>query len=328
MHNAMIVGSNGQDGRLLFERLESEGCTLLGIAPSDIRHTLPNGDVFDCPIDILNRVAVDHAIRTFPPDSIFYLAGYHHASEDEFQLDQAALYLRSHDIHVGGLLNVLESARRHAPRARIFYAASSHCFGEPPTDLQDEATPLSPRGPYGISKTAGVQLCRMYRARHALRASCGFLYNHESPLRTSNFISMKIVRAAVEIYHGQRNKLTVGDLSARTDWGYAPDYVDAMVRILQRDAADDFIIATGQSHSVEDFVSIAFSHLKIDWRQYVQVNPSLITKSKPLRTLIGDSTKLRALTGWSPSVTFQEMVQLLVDAEVQRASRDRRQLAD
>ena len=266
-------------------------------------------------IDILDRAQVDDAVRSYAPDAIFYLAAHHHAAEDAAAPDAAELYLRSHDVHVRGLVNVLEAVKSRAGDARIFYAASSHCFGEPPPGRQDENTPLRPRCAYGITKTAGVQLCRMYRADHAVRASCGFLYNHESPLRRANFLSMKIVRAAVEISRGRRDRLVLGDLSARVDWGYAPDTIEAMIAIVQLDKADDFIIATGDTHSVEEFVSLAFSRLDVDWHRHVEVDPSLINKRRAV--LVGDNAKLRARTGWSPSVSFADMVGLLVDAELQ-----------
>jgi GDPmannose 4,6-dehydratase len=319
MHNVIIVGSEGQDGRLLYERLAAEGCALVGIDRRGIRHNAPTQNLGGVAVDVLDRTSVDGLIRSFAPDAVFYLAAFHHSSEDECPFDDAELYLRSHDVHARGLSNVLETLRRHAPQAGLFYAASSHCFGEPPAGLQDETTPLRPVCPYGISKTAGVQLCRMYRARHGLRASCGFLYNHESPLRPASFLSAKIVRAAVEIARGQRDRLVLGDLSARIDWGYAPDYVDAMIRIARLRTGDDFVVATGRPHSVADFVSIAFGRLELDWRQHVQTDPSLLTKSRPATTLVGDSSKLRRETGWTTSVSFPDMVRLLVDAEMRRA---------
>jgi GDPmannose 4,6-dehydratase len=315
---AIIVGSAGQDGQLLFQRLERNASTLLGIERGGVRHNLPNGRTFEPEIDILDRAAVERTIKSLLPDEIFYLAAYHHASEDEHSLDDADLYLRSHDIHVRGLLNVLEAVRIYTPRTRVFYAGSSHCFGNPPTDIQDERTPLNPNCAYGITKTAGVQLCRTYRAHHSLHVSCGFLYNHESPLRAPNFLSTKIVRAVADIYRGNRRTLVLGDLTARVDWGYAPDYVEAMTRIVGLDTPDDFVIASGISHSVEEFVTIAFSHLGLDWRQYVETDPSLLTKRKASGVLVGDTTKLAGATGWSPTVTFEEMVRLLVAAEIRR----------
>jgi GDPmannose 4,6-dehydratase len=318
MDRAIIIGSAGQDGRLLLERLERDGCAVVGVERNRVsRSARP---AFTSPIDILDPRPVCDLIGSVSPDAIFYLAAYHHSAEDKFLPDDAELYICSHDIHVRGLLHVLEGIRKHKPGSRLFYAASSHCFGEPPTAIQDENTPLRPRCAYGITKTAGVGLCRMYRANHRVRASAGFFYNHESPLRARKFLSTKIVRAAVEISRGRRDRLVLGDLSARVDWGFAPDYVDAMIRIVGLEAADDFIIATGQSHSVEEFVAAAFSHVGLDWRLHVQVEPGII--GKPRTTLVGDSTKLRTATGWSPSVTFQQMVELLVDAELQRLSKE------
>jgi GDPmannose 4,6-dehydratase len=267
-------------------------------------------------VDILDRTQVDNAVRLFSPNAIFYLAAHHHSSEDPASPDVADLYLRSHDVHVRGLLNVLEAIKNRTPEARLFYAASSHCFGEPPPGIQDETTPFRPLCAYGITKAAGVQLCRMYRSDHMVRASCGILYNHESPLRRSNFLSTKIVRAAVEISRGLRRKLVLGDLSARVDWGYAPDYIEAMIAILRLDKADDFVIASGETHRVEEFVSLAFSHLDVGWSRHVEVDSSLINKRRT--ELVGDSSKLRACTGWSPSISFADMVRLLVDAELQR----------
>jgi GDPmannose 4,6-dehydratase len=315
MHRALIIGSGGQDGRLLSERLEREGCAVVGVERNRVTRT---GAASGPPTDILDPLAIDSLIASFSPDAIFYLAAYHHSAEDKSLPDDLELYVRSHDVHVRGLIHVLEAIRKHAPLGRLFYAASSHCFGEPPTGVQDESTPLRPRCAYGITKTAGVGLCRMYRANHRVHASAGFFYNHESSLRARKFLSTKIVSAAAEISRGRRDKLVLGDLSARVDWGFAPDYVDAMIRIVRQEVAEDYVIATGQSHSVEEFLTVAFSRVGLDWRQYVEVEPTII--GKPRTALVGDSTKLRSVTGWSPSVTFQQMVELLVDAELQRLS--------
>ena len=316
MDRALIIGSAGQDGRLLSERLERDGCTVVGIERN--RVNCSGVAVSGAPVDILDPIAVGDLIKSFSPDAIFYLAAYHHSAEDKPPPDDLELYVRSHEVHVLGLIHVLEAVHKHAPRSRLFYAASSHCFGEPPIAVQDESTPLRPHCVYGITKTAGVGLCRMYRADRRVRASAGFLYNHESALRPRKFLSTKIVSAAAEISLGRRDKLVLGDLSAHVDWGFAPDYVDAMIRIVRLETADDFIIATGQSHSVEEFVAAAFSRVGLDWRQHVEVEPAII--GKPRSAFVGDSTKLRTATGWSPSVTFQQMVELLVDAEVQRLS--------
>jgi GDPmannose 4,6-dehydratase len=320
MDRALIIGSAGQDGRLLSERLEREGRAVVGVERNRVVSSRSAGLASEAPVDILDPLSVDGLIASFSPDAIFYLAAYHHSAEDKILPDDLELYVRSHDVHVRGLIHVLEAVRKHVPQSRLFYAASSHCFGEPPTPIQDESTPLRPRCAYGITKTAGVGLCRMYRANHRVRASAGFFYNHESAFRAPKFLSTKIVRAAVEISRGRRDKLVLGDLAARVDWGFAPDYVDAVIRIVGLETADDFVIATGQSHSVEEFVTAAFSRVRLDWRRYVEVEPAII--GKPRTALVGDSTKLRTATGWSPSVTFEQMVELLVDSELQRPSKE------
>jgi GDPmannose 4,6-dehydratase len=320
MDRALIIGSAGQDGRLLSERLEREDCAVVGVERSRVVAGRSARLASEAAVDILDPRSVANLIASFSPDAIFYLAAYHHSAEDKPLPDDLELYVRSHDVHVRGLIHVLEAVRKHVPQCRLFYAASSHCFGEPPTPIQDESTPLRPRCAYGITKTAGVGLCRMYRANHRVHASAGFFYNHESALRAQKFLSTKIVRAAVEISRGRRDKLVLGDLAARVDWGFAPDYVDAVIRIVGLETADDFVIATGQSHSVEEFVAAAFSRVRLDWRRYVEVEPAII--GKPRTTLVGDSTKLRTTTGWSPSVTFEQMVELLVDAELRRPSKE------
>jgi GDPmannose 4,6-dehydratase len=316
MARALIIGCNGQDGRLLFERLDRDGWALLGIGRGTVRRNAAAHDAPAQPVDILDHDAVERAVAGFAPAAVFYLAAFHHGAEDR-PADDAELYRRSHDVHVRGLLNVLEAVRRHAAGVRLFYAASSHCFGAAAAPVQDETTPLRPRDPYGITKAAGIQLCRLYRADHAVGASAGVLYNHESPLREPRFLSTKIVRGAVAIARGRRDPLVLGNLAARVDWGYAPDYVDAMIRIVAHATADDFVIATGQAHTVEDFVALAFKRLGLDWRAHVETDRALI--AKPAVALVGDSAKLRRLTGWAPSVSFADMVGLLVEAELARA---------
>ena len=200
--------------------------------------------------------------------------------------------------------------RLHAPKARLFYAASSLCFGDATESPQTESTPLAPRCVYGITKTAGVQCCRLYRQTHGLYALSGFLYNHESPLRPEKFVTQKIVRAAKAIARGEQSELILGDLSARIDWGWAPDYADAMTRTLRLPEARDFVIATGETHSVRDFVEIAFTRVGLDWQNYVKENTVLLQRRNA--PLVGDASLLRQLTGWKPMVTFPEMIDLLL----------------
>jgi len=294
---AVIVGAQGQDGRLLGEQLERVGRRVVGLGRGDI--------------DVLDRAAVEAQLRNHHPKEVYYLAAHHHSSQDAFGGDEIALFRDSFAVHVTGLLNFLDAMRSSAPRAKIFYAASSHVFGQSGSALQNEQTPLAPTGVYGITKTAGMHCCRYYRETHGLFAATGILYNHESPYRRSNFVSRRIIEGVRAIAAGRADTLVLGDLSARIDWGYAPDFVEAMQLILAQPAADDFVVATGESHSVQEFVEIAFEAAGLDWRRHVTEDPDRITRK--MRTLTGDASKLRAFTGWKPSVSFRDMVKRLLD---------------
>jgi GDPmannose 4,6-dehydratase len=196
------------------------------------------------------------------------------------------------------------------PQTRLFYAASSHIFGTPESDRQNEETPLRPNSAYGISKAAGLQCCQLYRRQKGIFASTGILFNHESPLRKPSFLSQKIVHGALRAERDPAYKLVLGDLEARVDWGYAPDYVDAMYRILQLPEASDFVVASGELHTVREFAQAAFGAVGLDWRRHVETDARLLNKiSHPLR---GDSGKLRSATGWTPTVSFVELVTGLV----------------
>lgn len=302
MKRALVVGSAGQDGRLLSGLLTGRGYEVHGLA-----RTTTAGSV-----SLEDAEEVQQLVGMLQPDEIYYLAAFHHSSEDP-SLDPLELFRKSHAVHVAGLLHVLEAVRKRAPRARLFYAASALIFGEAAETPQTESTPFSPICAYGITKTAGVHLCRLYRRRHQLHASVGILYNHESPLRAEKFVSKKIVSAACMIKRGMRDKLVLGDLSAELDMGYAPDFVDAMHRIVGLEAPDDFIVATGKAHSIREFVEIAFTHLGLDWREYVEENRGVITR--PAWRRVGDPSKLAHATGWRPVTPFPEMVRALVDAQ-------------
>lgn len=317
MSRAIIVGVNGQDGRILDERLRQDGCAVFGIARGGI--------------DITDRAQVRALVAEWKPDRVFYLAAFHHAAQESAGADGAELFEKSHAVHVRGAVNFLEAIREASPATRLFYAASALVFGEPPTERQDERTPLNPRCLYGITKTAGMHCCRFYRETHGVFAAAGILYNHESRFRPEKFVSQKIARAAVAIAKRVEaappplvgveaappplradGKLILGDLSAQTDWGYAPDFVEAMVRSLALERAEDFVVATGEAHTVREFVEIAFARLGLDWREHVEENPALLHRRRPM--MIGDASRLRTATGWRPSVTFREMVESLVDA--------------
>jgi GDPmannose 4,6-dehydratase len=253
-------------------------------------------------------------IREKAPSHVFYLAAHHHSSQDKLGAEPE-LWRQSAEVQILGLVHVLEALRRHVPNARLFYASSSHVFGNPSETPQTERTALAPDNVYGITKVAGHHACRLYRERDGLFTSVGILYNHESMHRDDKFLSKKIVNGALAISRGQLQELVLGDLSASVDWGYAPDYVDAMVRLLALPEPDDYIIATGQPHTVRDFVRIAFDELGLESEKYVRENPALVRRSD--RRLVGDAGKLRRETGWKPSVSFEEMVRLLTRQAVE-----------
>jgi GDPmannose 4,6-dehydratase len=277
-------------------------------------------------IDILKPALVEAELRRSPPDEIYYLAAFHHATQDVVALSAAELLRCSFDVHVLGLLNVLQAMEECCPRSRLFYAASSHVFGAPESEWQNEETPLAPNSAYGISKAAGMQCCQLYRREKGIFAATGILFNHESSLRKRSFLSQKIVRGALRTQHDPAYQFVLGDLDARVDWGYAPDYVDAMSRILQLSEASDFVVASGEMHTVRDFTQAAFNALGLDWRPHVKTDAGLLNKiSHPLR---GDFSKLRSATGWAPTIGFAEMVARLVrDAEEPLSNRATKQPA-
>jgi GDPmannose 4,6-dehydratase len=307
VRNALIIGAGGQDGRLLARFLQDRDYAVRGWTRGQPAVAIS----CECAsVDILDSVLVEAELRKSPPDEIYYLAAFHHATEDVIALSAAELLRRSFDVHVLGLLNVLQAMEECCPRTRLFYAASSHVFGTPESEWQNEETPLTPNSAYGISKAAGLQCCQLYCREKGIFAAAGILFNHESSLRKPSFLSQKIVRGVWWAQRDPAYRLMLGDLGARVDWGYAPDYVDAMFRILQLPEASDFVVASGELHTVSEFAQTAFSALGLDWRRHVETDTRLLNKvSHPLR---GDSTKLRDATGWSPSVTFSEMVERLV----------------
>jgi len=306
---AVIVGSEGQDGRLLYELLARKGYGLVGISRGALRSNISG---WRNPVDISKGQAVLDLIEKLKPDEVYYLAAFHHSAQD-LPIENGELFWKSFEVHVLSLVHFLEGIRRFSRSTRIFYAASSHIFGAPKAAVQDESTRIAPNNVYGITKAAGLMTCRLYRERHGVFASVGILYNHESPLRDPRFVSRKIVQGILNIKRGKQKKLILGDLSSVVDWGYAPDYVEAMRRILGHSQADDFIVATGKKHTVGDFFRIACASLGLNWKACVEVRPGVLTKKKTV--LVGNPRKLTRATGWKPSVTFQEMIEALLKAE-------------
>lgn len=309
MRRVVVIGSRGQDGALLFEQRAREHA-VLGLDRDCVESHRLEDVALPSDVQVTDAVRIDEVLAKVVPSELYYMAAHHHSSEE--QPDEATELRESLRVHFVGLVNVLDALRAHAPRCRVFYAGSSHMFGYPSVQPQDESTPFAPRNAYAITKVAGAHACALYRDRYGMPISVGILYNHESPRRGSRFVSQRIAQAAVRASRDPSYKFTLGSLSAVVDWGYAPDFVDAMIRIVSQPSPDDYVIATGEPHTVRDFLDIAFGHLGLDWRRHVEERAASVEARAT--ALVGDATKLRQRTGWKPTVTFDQMVRILVDA--------------
>ena len=311
MKKAVITGCFGQDGQLLYELLSKKGYKLVGIGRNS---TLSNSKEYQKKqVSIIQLKEVESLVKNFKPDEIYHLAAFHESSQEAPSQNNLNIFKKSYAINVSSLVHFLESVRKFSPRTKIFYAGSSHVFGRPKARIQDENTPFNPENIYGITKTAGILTCRYYRNKYSVFAACGILYNHESHLRDPKFVTRKIIQSAIAIKKGRLNRLHLGNLKSQVDWGYAPDYVEAMHRILQLRIADDFVIASGKKHSVLEFVQTAFGDLGLDWKSFVKINPGIIKRKS--HVLVGSPRKLMKATGWKPSVDFKTMIRRLLEKE-------------
>ena len=318
---ALITGIGGQDGSLLAELLLEQGYEVVGIVRRSAS-SYPNLESIRERIDLIqaelnDQLALVRALRTAEPHEVYNLAS---VSFVPASWEQPVL---TAELAAVGVTALLEAIRELDAEIRFYQASSSEIFGEPAESPQTEATPLSPLTPYGVAKAYGHFITRSYRSRYGLHASQGILYNHESPRRSLEFVPRKITHAAAAISLGIEGELWLGDLDARRDWGYAGDYVRAMWLMLQQDEGDEYIVASGLTHSVRELVEIAFDRVGLDWREYVHIDESLVRGKAELHNLVGNAAKARQRLGWEPSITFEELVQLLVDTELERLSRAR-----
>jgi GDPmannose 4,6-dehydratase len=265
---------------------------------------------------VLDQSALRIAFDQFRPHEIYNLASvsFVPASWEEPVLTA--------EFAAVGVTSMLEAMRAVDPKCRFYQASSSEIFGQPQVVPQDAETPLVPLTPYGVAKAYGHMITRSYRQRYGLHASTGILYNHESPRRPLEYLPRKVARGAAEIAAGVRDELVLGDLTARRDWGYAPDYVRAMWLMLQQDEPGDYVVATGEAHSVQELVETAFEYVGLDWHALVRTAATLVRGPAELHNLVGDPKKTGEQLGWSPSVTFEELVRLMVDAEVANLQAD------
>jgi GDPmannose 4,6-dehydratase len=310
---ALITGIGGQDGSYLAELLLAHGYDVIGIVPrADARYEHVDDGVELLHVDLLDQDALARVLREHVPREVYNLAS------PSFVPKSWEEPVRTAEFAAVGVTALLEAVRAAEPSIRIYQASSSEIFGESTDVPQTETTPLHPVTPYGVAKAYGHLIVGSYRRRYGLHASCGILYNHESPRRPIDFVPSKVAHAAAAISLGLERLLLLGDLGAQRDWGFAGDYVEAMRLMVQHDEPGDYVIATGQLHTVEELVQLAFDHVGLDWREHVRVDESLLRGAAELHDLVGDASKARTELGWSPRVGFADLVRLLVDAALAR----------
>jgi GDPmannose 4,6-dehydratase len=318
MKRALITGITGQDGSYLTELLLSKGYEVHGIvrrlALEDplhrlwrIRHLLDRITLHAGSME--SYASIFNVVEKVQPDECYHLAAQSFVSysfEDEFS---------TINTNINGTHFLLSAIKRKAPNCRFYFAASSEAFGKVRETPQDEDTPFHPRSPYGISKMAGFELTRNYREAYQLHASSGILFNHESPRRGHEFVTRKITSQAALIKLGQEQKITLGNLEAQRDWGHSQDYVQAMWFMLQQENPDDYVIATGESHSVREFLDEAFKHLDLDYRDHLEIDPAFYRPAEAT-ILQGNYAKAKRILSWQPTILFHQLVREMVESDL------------
>jgi GDPmannose 4,6-dehydratase len=319
MKKALITGITGQDGSYLSELLIEKGYEVHGIVRRvaiehpqarmwRIRHLLDRIKIHSASME--SYASIFDIVADVKPDECYHLAAQSFVSysfEDEFS---------TINTNLNGTHYVLSAIKRQAPRCRFYFAASSEMFGNAARSPQNEATPFHPRSAYGISKMAGFELTRNYREAYGLFALSGILFNHESPRRGGEFVTRKITSGAAKIKLGLEKEIRLGNLEARRDWGHSRDYVKAMWLMLQQGEPEDYVIASGESHSVKEFLGTAFSYLDLDYRKYLIVDQNLYRPSE-VNILQGDASKARQKLKWFPESRFEKLVQEMVDGDME-----------
>jgi GDPmannose 4,6-dehydratase len=317
---ALITGIDGQDGSYLSELLLEKGYGVYGIvrrvALEDpehhlwrIRHLLNKINIYSGSLE--SYPSIFKVVEKVKPDECYHLAAQSFVSysfEDEFS---------TINTNINGTHFVLSAIKERAPKCKFYFAASSEMFGHAKEVPQNEFTPFHPRSPYGISKVAGFDLTRNYREAYNLFACNGILFNHESPRRGFEFVTRKITNTVAEIKLGLSKELKLGNLEAKRDWGFSGDYVKAMWLMLQQDKPDDYVIGTGETHTVRRFVELAFGYVGLDWKKYVKKD-ELLFRPAEVNVLQGDYSKAKKILGWKPTVKFEDLVKMMVDADLER----------
>ena len=315
MKKAFITGIAGQDGSYLAEYLVEQGYEVHGIVRrnstpehQDSRILHLEGKIHTYYGDLLDQGCLERLLDEINPDEIYNIAAQSHV-RISFDIPQFTA-----QTNALGVLNILEAYRRACPKAKFYQASSSEMFGlsVEDDDCQRETTIMNPVSPYGCSKVFGYNIVRNYRRAYKLHATNGILFNHESPRRGSNFVTNKVVKAAVRIKLGLQDKLELGNMDSYRDWGHSYDYVRAMHLMMQQDNPGDWVVATGETHSVREMCELVFNYLGLNYKEYIVQNPKFI-RPEELPYLKGDSTKIRTELGWKPTYTFKEMMEEMVD---------------
>jgi GDPmannose 4,6-dehydratase len=308
--------------------LLGEGYAVYGIVRQDPSATFPNLDDVRPRVellpaaDLLDQASLVAVLEACRPHEVYNLAS---PSFVPLSWEQPVL---TAEFAAVGVTAMLEAIRQVDGTIRFYQASSSEIFGDPTEAPQTEETPIAPATPYGIAKAYGHFITQAYRRQYGIYACSGILYNHESPRRPLDFLPRKVANGAARIAAGLDDDLVLGNLDARRDWGYAGDYVTAMRLMLKQANPDDFVIASGKTHSVRELVEVAFAHVGLDWREYVRTDPTLVRGRAELHNLVGAPAKARALLGWQPTLSFEELVRLLVDADLEGLGESRRSSAD
>ncbi len=316
MPRALITGITGQDGSYLAEHLLAKGYEVVGVVRRTshhsyerIEHLIPRVEIVAA--DLLDQHSLTMVMQDVQPDEVYNLAA------QSFVPTSFTQPVLTGEFTALGVTRILEAVRLAAPGARFYQASSSEMFGKVVETPQCETTPFYPRSPYGVAKLYGHWITVNYRESYGLYAVSGILFNHESPRRGIEFVTRKVSDAAARIKLGLATELRMGNLEAKRDWGYAGDYVDAMWRMLQAPSPQDYVVGTGATHSVEELVQVAFEHVGLEWRKHVIVDPRFYRPAE-VDVLIAEPSRIRAELGWKPQISFQQLITMMVDADVDR----------
>ena len=317
---ALITGITGQDGAYLAELLLEKGYEVHGMVRrastenfARIVHLRDKVTLHQA--DLLDQLSIVNLIQSVRPQEVYNLAA------QSFVPTSWVQPLLTGEFTALGVTRMLEAVRLVDPEIRFYQASSSEMFGDVKEEPQNESTPFWPRSPYGVAKVYGHWITVNYRESYGIFACSGILFNHESPRRGKEFVTRKITDGVARVKLGLEEKLRLGNLEAKRDWGFAGDYVKAMWLMLQQEEPDDYVVATGEQHSVGELVQLAFSHVDLDWEEHVEIDAKLFRPAE-VNTLCGDATKARTVLGWEPTVTFAELVEMMVDADLERVGRE------